>query len=178
MKLFSQLSKRERILLFITIGVIILAGLINFIITPLSKKWRHLNNQIASLNAKLSRHMRILSLEKDIEAKYKAYADYLKVKGSNEEALALVLQEIERHARSSEVVLTNIVPSGLESKDFYNKFEVRMDIEGDMSSLIKFLYELQRSKHLFRILRLSITTKPGNGEILRSSLQLIKIFIP
>jgi len=178
MKLISQLSKRERILFYVTVGIIISAGLINFVISPINRKWRRLNSQLSSLNAKFLRYTKILSLEKDIEAKYKAYADYLKVKGSNEEALALVLQDIERLARNSGVLLTNIIPSGVEKKDFYNKFEVRMDIEADISSLVKFLYELQKSKHLFRIVRLNITTKSGSEDTLRSSLQLIKIFIP
>lgn len=177
MKLFSQLSKRERMLFILTVSVIISSGLINFIITPLNKKWRRLNNQIKNLNEKFSRYSKILSLEKEIEEKYKAYAEHLKVRTSNEEALASVLQEIEKFARSSGVTITNIVPSGLEIKDFYHKFEVRMDIESNISSLVRFLYELQKSKHLFRIIRLNITTKSGTEDILRSSIQLIKIFI-
>ncbi|MCM8765339.1 MAG: type 4a pilus biogenesis protein PilO [Candidatus Omnitrophica bacterium] len=178
MKLLSQFSRRERVLLFITVGIIILAGLLNFLVIPVRKKWRRLNSQIVNLKTKLGRYAKIISLEQEIEARYNVYADYLKTKGSPEEALASVLQEIEKFARSSGVLLTNIVPSTLEVKDFYQKFEVRMEIEADISSLGRFLFELQKSKYLFRIVRLSIATKSGSKDTLRSSLQLLKVFIP
>ncbi|MGE4357234.1 MAG: type 4a pilus biogenesis protein PilO [Candidatus Omnitrophota bacterium] len=177
MKLINQLSKRERFLFYITVSAIIFMGVTNFLITPVLKSWRGLNRKISNLQNKLNRYTRILALEKDIETKYKAYADYLKVKGSREDAVASVLQEIEKLARRAGVIITNIVPSAIESKDFYNKFEIRMDIEADINSLVRFLYELQKSKHLFRILRLNIATKAGTEDILRSSLQFIKIFI-
>ncbi|MCM8784157.1 MAG: type II secretion system protein M [Candidatus Omnitrophica bacterium] len=177
MKLISQFSKREKFLLFATVAVIVIAVSINFFVTPVAKRWRRMNNQISNLYNKLSRYTNILTLEKEIETKYKTYADYLKVKGSSEEALASVLQEIEKLARTSGVAITNIVPSGMETKDFYNKFEVRMDVESEINSLVRFLYELQSSKHLFRVVRLNINTKAGTQDVLRSSIQLIKIFI-
>ncbi|MCM8779342.1 MAG: type 4a pilus biogenesis protein PilO [Candidatus Omnitrophica bacterium] len=178
MRLLSQFSRRERILFFITVGVIVSAGVINFIVAPVRKRWRRLNSQIVNLKAKLNHYIKILGLEQEIEKRYNTYADYLKTKGSHEEALASVLQEIEKLARTCGILLTNIVPSGLEEKDFYQKFEVRMETEGDISSLGRFLYELQKSKYLFRVVRLNITTKSGSQDTLRSSIELMKIFIP
>lgn len=176
--ILAQLSRRERILAFVTVFVIILAGLINFVILPLGNKWQRMNAQILALHTKLNRYLRILAQQKIIEARYSQYADYLKLKVSDEEVQAQVLQEVENLGRKSGVSLTNIIPSTLEDRDFYRQFQVRIELEADILSLCRFLYEIQKSKQLLGISRLSIATKGGAGELLRCLLQLDKVFLP
>lgn len=174
----NQLSKRERILFFLTASVVVLAAVINFVVLPLANRWHRLNTQVLALNAKLNRYSIILAQEKGIENRYRLYADYLKARGSSEEAQAFVLQEVEGLAKVAGVVLTNLVPSRPEYKDFYHRFELRIDLEANIISLSRFLYEIQKSRQLFQVNRLNITAKAGSPDLLRCSLQLSKIFIP
>lgn len=175
--IFSQMSKRERLLFAVTVSVIALAGLINFVIIPLGNKWQRLNAQILTLNIKLNRYAKVIVQQKIIEDRYITYKDYLRIKSSKEEAQAQVLQEVENLARNAGVILTNIVPSGLEDKKFYRQFNVRIESESDMLSLCRFLYEIQKSQQLLGIEKLSIATKSGSSDLLRCSFQLNKVFI-
>jgi Tfp pilus assembly protein PilO len=176
--IFSQFSQRERLLFTVTVSIIVSAILVNFIVSPLNKKWRRLNSEILALKTQLRRYAVILSQQKKIESRYNLYADYLKAESSNEEAQAAVLQEVENLARSAGVVLTNVVPSSLEDKDFYRQFNLRIELEASIPSLTRFLYEVQNSRQLLSVGRLSIATKAGSAEILRCTLQIGKIFIP
>jgi len=177
MTVLTQLSKRERLLFLATISVVALAGLTNFVISPIAKKWRRLNTQLSTLETKLNRYSIILAQQKVIENRYKVYADNLKIKGSNEEAQAAVLQEIESIARTAGISLTNIVPSNLEDKGFYRKFQVRLELESNILSLSRFLYEIKKSQQLLGVTKLSISAKSGSTDLLRCSLDLIKIFV-
>jgi len=178
MTFLSQLSRRERLLFFITASLIVVWGSDRFLISPLSNRWRRLNTQILALKTKLSRYVMILSQEKIIEDRYRVYADSFKAKGSKEEVRAAVLQEIETLAKTSGVILTNIIPSTPEEKAFYYRFEIRIELESDISALTRFLYEIQKSQYLLGVTRFNIATKSGTTDILRCSLQLSKIFIP
>jgi hypothetical protein len=176
--IFTQLSKRERFFFVVTVTVIVTAVAVNFIIVPAVNKWSKLNSQIITLSTKLSRYERILETKKSTEDKYGLYGDYIKIKGSGEEAQANVLQEIEGLSRRAGVTLLNIVPANLENKDFYSQFSIRIELEAGVLPLCRFLYEIQNSKQLLGTERLNISAKAGNPELLRCTLQLTKIFIP
>lgn len=176
--IFTQLSKRERFFFTVTVTVIVAAVAVNFIIIPAVNKWSKLDSQILVLSTKLSRYERMLKTRNFIEDKYSLYGDYIKIKGSGEEAQASVLQEIESLARRAGVTLLNIVPTNLENKDFYSQFGIRIELEAGILPLCRFLYEMQNSKQLLGTERLNISAKAGNPELLRCTLRLTKIFIP
>ncbi len=176
--IFTQLSRREKLFFAITVTVIVAAIAVNFIIVPAVNKWSKLNSQIFALSTKLSRYERILKTKKSIEDKYRLYGDYIKIKGSGEEAQANVLQEIEGLSRRAGVTLLNIVPANLENRDFYSQFSIRIELEAGILPLCRFLYEIQNSKQLLGTERLNISAKTGSLELLRCTLQLTKIFIP
>lgn len=169
--------KRENILFILIVVIILGVALFDLALFPLKSKWQNLNNEILISKTNFSRYSRILMQKDLIEKEYKIYADYLKTKDSPEETIVNLLQEIETIATSSGVSLVNIVPSVIEEEDYFKQFNMRIELETKMASLIKFLYQIQESAQLFKIEGLRILAKGPMGQ-LRCNIRLNKIFIP
>ncbi len=169
--------KRENILFVLTFVIILSSIFFNLVLLPLKNKWQSLDKEILISKTNFGRYARILMQRDLIEKEYKIYADYLKTKDSPEETIVNLLQEIETIATSSGVSLVNIVPSVIKEEDYFKQFNIRIELETEMTSLIKFLYQIQKSQQLFKIERLRILVKGPMGQ-LRCNIRLNKIFIP
>lgn len=154
-----QLAKREKILFYATIIVILAALLQRFAFHTLNSKLKTLNHDILIQGKALRKGLRAYNLRDQILNDYRKYGDHLKIKGSDEEITARLLKEIEELARKSKSYLVDIKPQPSKKTSYYKKFIIEIKTEATLEELIRFLYYLDKSPFSFRVEKLALVGK-------------------
>ena len=163
MDFFSKLAKKERIGLFIASTVVLLAFADRLVVSPIRGVIRQLNREIEMREEELRRDIMSLNEKKAISKEYEKYTQYVTKAGSDEEEVAKILAEIEEIARKSNVNLVDITPQAPKEIDFYREYAAEIEIEGQTSSIVSFLYRLSNSTLLLRAQKLRINLKASGS---------------
>lgn len=154
-----KLAKRERILLYATTVVILVALLQRFAFHTLNNKLKNLNRDILMQGKALRKGLRVYNLREQILNDYSKYGDQLRAEGSDEEITARLLKEIEKLARKSKSYLVDIKSHSSKKTSYYKKFIIEIKTEATLEELVKFLYYLDKSPFSLRVEKLALTTK-------------------
>jgi len=175
----SKLSKKEKIGLIIALLILTCALLDRMVINPINTRFRGLSREIGIAEKQLGRHLRNLMSKGDITKRYAKYVMYVKKIGSDEEDVAKVLAEIEALARRSGVSLSDIKPKTPKDISFYKQYTVEVEANGDMNSIVHFLYQLNSSNQLLRAEKLRLSMKEReSSSVVKASVLITQILIP
>ena len=170
----SRLSARERVLLHLAVLVLAIAVWYSLLLGPMIERWKEVRVEVTSKALLYQKYMRMAQRESVTREGYQHFVDQLRMTGSEEEEMALLLKEIEGLARDK-IRITNIKPHSTKDFEFYRGFNVEIDCEGGIGSLVRFIYEAERSRSMFRVRRLRIQAKGGQPGLLEVSLLLSKL---
>ncbi|MBN1872576.1 MAG: hypothetical protein JW800_08390 [Candidatus Omnitrophica bacterium] len=176
--MLKNISKREKILAGLTIGVAVVALSYTLIIEPLVSRWRKLEEDIRDKEVLLVKHSKIIRDKGKLENIHKEYAKYFQGGSlTKEEESALALSNIEEIARRTNTYITNIKPLTAKDFDNYSKLTFRVTIECDISSLTKFIYDLQSSEQLMKIDSVVLRAKEKSPDIIKAVMNVSKISV-
>ncbi len=173
--IFSQLSKREKTILFFTAAVISISLFYGFAFEPLFKKWLSLDNIIASKEMALKKSTALLGKYNQIKKEYEKYAFLSKGTKTDEALLSGLLMEAESLARKSSVYPGVLKPYGTRDYKAYQKFLAELELEATMKELVDFLYQLEASDKLLKIESLRIEAIPRQKGYVKSRLIISSI---
>jgi len=178
MEFFNKLAKKERVGLVVALIVVTLVIVDRLVINPISDKFRRVNSDIKLSEKKLSLDLRNINNKNIIESEYKRYKNYVKrSSASDEEDVANILAEIEGLARTSSVRLVDIKPQAPKQADLYKEYAIEVEVEGDMEQITTFLYNLNNSAQLLRVVKLRLGLKDKETSLVKSSILITKISI-
>jgi len=107
---------------------------------------------------------------------YKSVSSFIKLdNASEEEEMAMLLDELEKLASSSSVRITNIKPRQSRESGYYKKYVVEVESEGNISGFSKFLYGIQNSRQFLDVEKLSLTTKGASSDLLKGQMVVVRI---
>lgn len=167
------LTKRERVILFLTFGVIIFSLIFNFIFMPLKNRFSSLNQQILSNRIKLEKSLKLLKERERIKARYTEISSLIKKDISEEEILAGTLSELENFANTSGFRITDIRPQSPKISATHKEFLIEIRGEGGIKGFLRFMYELENSTYLLKIKRFQLN--PKGEENIEGNLLISKI---
>ena len=174
--LLHNLSKREKTILVACVTLITAALVYNFIVEPMAKKWSGLNNEIEIMKLRFRKGDEILKRRLEISQQYKNITSTIKVeRGSDEEEMALLLSSIEKLATASGVYITNVKPMPAKELGYYKIYAAEVELEGDISKITKFIYEIQNSPQLLSIKKLILGMKQTASDSLDAKMTVTKI---
>ena len=101
----SRLSKRERLIFYVTVFVTGLVLLDRLILSPILAKIRELDETISIQEDAIEQSLLIVMQEKRIEGESKQYVPYLSQPESEKKAVTAFLKEVENTAKKSSVYL-------------------------------------------------------------------------
>lgn len=159
------ITKREKIILYITIGVIVFSIGFNFLFMPLLTKNDNLNKEINISRVKLTKYLRLLSQKDSLQTKYSKLAQDFKVSSRQEGALVTTLAELENMAKNSNIRIVDIRPQAPKSADLYKEVIIELRTEGTMESYLGFIYTLENSLLLLRIKKIQLNAKPNTPHL-------------
>lgn len=152
-------------------GILILAALIGLgllvsdklIFSPLIRLWKERNARIESLRKSVNTGALLLERASGIEQRW-ASMKKTALPSDTSEAENQILKSVERWAQESRISFTSIKPQWKRSADDYTTLECRADAFGDLQSVSRFIYALERDPLALRIEDLQVTARDNLGQ--------------
>jgi hypothetical protein len=174
-KLFSRLSKRERIIVYILLAAISFMLFDRMVLSPIGKRMDALNNEIISQEKKLIKSIHIVQQEESIIDEYNEYTKQLKQAGSDEGEITVFQKNVEELTKKTNLSVINMQPSGVETAELYKKYTIKLDAEATAVQLTDFLYQLERGFQLMRVSEFSLSLGRGKPSVLKIYMLITKI---
>jgi Tfp pilus assembly protein PilO len=171
------ISKRERIILYLTTGVILFSLVFNFLISPLLKRQGSLNKEINITRLRLKKYLRLLNQEDEIKNKYNKFASGKNLTNETQDAAVSALSALETLARDSGIRIIDVRPQSAKAVDLYKEIFIDLRTEGAIEGYLKFLYNVENSLTLLRIKRFQLNAKP-NSQLLDGSFSVSQLSLP
>jgi len=173
-----RMSRKEKNLFLIAIIFVGCAILYRTTLLPAIGNSAALNRRIQLKRRMIKDSLGLLNQKENIQKESRKYANYAKQELSEEEETASFLKEIEDVARISQLQLIDLKPYSAKRKDFCIEYRIEIETESDMNQLITFIYNLQYSESLLRVVKFCISPKVDKTNMLKAHLTITKALIP
>lgn len=173
----SRLGKKERYIAYIAVFI---AGAVIFdklVLGPILKRLKDLNITISRKEKELNNALQIIAQKENINSTYQEYSKDIMQKLSDQKETAQLLSEIEKIAKKTGVSLIGMKPSQVKENKFHNEYIVQIEAEADVSSLVDFLYKLERTSKLIRVGEFRLAAKQKSGNTLKMDMVVKSITI-
>ena len=111
----------------------------------------------------------ILNSEKQIER-------YLNLKGSDEEKMSAILSRIESAAHEAGLLIQDMNPQAApKTKSNPSIYNVQLRAEADLKKLFDFAYNLENSEILFKISKVTLSSKDETSRLLKIEATILAI---
>jgi len=168
MNFFGVLTKREKVLFYLTaiflFSIIIEKG----VFSPLRKKSSYLSKKIISYEVKLIKAKRILQEEERIESAYKKI-----VNSNHSDTSVSFLKEIETITKKIGLHITEIRYQKVQESNIEKRYFVILKGKDKWEKILRFIYEIEKASLLLRIERLQLVSQ--KNEELRIEMVLSKL---
>jgi len=156
------MSKRERTVGILTVTVLGLLGVYQFVVDPLLVRKHDLDDQIAARRADLDRNNDLYDRSKRAGVVWSQMVTG-GLRKDPSEAESVVLHSVRDWAQETGMSLTGLTPARPEKdKDFF-KITVRATATGKMAEISRFLFKIQNSTIPIRVTELQINNHGKEG---------------
>lgn len=164
-------KNRQQLLLAITLGVVGLWVADSVVFTPLAAAWKTRNERIDALRKQLADGEKLLQREQPLQTRWRDMRkNTLPVEISAAESK--VLGAFDGWSRDARVTVTSIKPQWKRPDDDYTTLECRVDAAGSLSTLIRFLYEVEADPLALKVDSVEIGSRDSTGGQLTLGLQV------
>ncbi len=166
-------KNREQLLGIFAITAVLLMVGDKFILQPLTDTWKARTKTIADLEKQVADGERLLTRDRVVADKWASMRAHTL---TNEVSLAegQALRAFERWSRDAGVTVSGLKPQWKRaaSGEEYQTLECRADATGSLSSLARFLYQIEKDPLAMKVDVVDLTTRDTDGRNLTMSLQL------
>lgn len=171
MKMQKIVTKREKAIFYITVGIIIFSIVFNFFIAPVLKRVETLNKETDIIRRKLKKYIRLLSQKAHLQDKYSKFALEQNLSNVDTDTSVSAISILQALAKGANIHILEIRPqtSG-------NLKEILTDLrtEGTIEDYLKFIYNIENSLMLLRIKRFQLNAKP-NTQSLEGNFSILQL---
>ncbi|MFM7099657.1 MAG: hypothetical protein ACKOET_00250 [Verrucomicrobiota bacterium] len=172
-----DLRNRQHLLLLITAALVALWAGDRLVVTPLAASWKSRSGQIASLQRSLAEGRQLLQRESAVRSRWETLRTNA-LPGAPSAAEGAMLRAFERWSGDSRVSITSVKPQWKQESEDYRTLECRVDAFGSLSSLARFLFEVERDPLGVRVDAVELTTRETDGSQLTLGLQVSGLHLP
>lgn len=154
-------TAREKLILYTTVGVVLIGIIFRFLISPVWEKNEALDKQIDLTRTKLKKFMRLLSQKEKIQNQLISASSPTSRQQKN--SIVAPLSELEILASEANIRIIDIRPQNISKTTIPgNEISIDLRTEGMIESYIKFIYNIEKSLSLLRIKKLQLTARPNS----------------
>ncbi|MFC1631232.1 GspMb/PilO family protein [Candidatus Omnitrophota bacterium] len=172
--LFARFSKREKIILYAAVFIIMLVLLDRVVLSPILSRIRSLTDEIVAQENVIRKNLHIVSQKGRIKKEMDKYASFIVAAQSEDEEMGAFLQEIEDLANESSVYVIDIKAVGTETADVLKKYLLKLNCEAQMEQLTKFFYSIENAQTMLKIEQFDLRPKTAGLTVLRCALSISK----
>ncbi|MSU57226.1 MAG: hypothetical protein EXS35_03425 [Pedosphaera sp.] len=175
------LTKQQKVL---AVAALAMVGLFlgdKIVITPLTANWKARSERIAKLKEQVRDGEKTLSRERAVREQWDTMRtntlawEIMQTKnlaGAKPEAESQMLRAFERWSRDGGVSVSSIRPQWKEAEDDYKTLECRADVSGNISSVARFLFQIERDAMGVKVDSLELTARDNEGAQLALVIQV------
>jgi len=159
------LKTREKIALYLIIGVILFNLIFNFVISPIMARYANLNKEITVASAKLRKYMALLGQKEKIQKKYSdKFNSVSSLPEFRQDSLVAALSELQNLAKSADIRIIDLRPQqgAKTGSQPYKEIIIDMRTEGSMEGYLKFIYDIENSLWILRIKKFQLLAKSNS----------------
>lgn len=177
MKLISQLNKRERIFLYLTIALVIFGLVSKFVLGPLFSFNAKLTQELRAKQLHLRRIER-LAQKKSLKDEYDAFIQALRMAESQELEMASILSGIEEFAKTTGVNIVSLRPQEIQERKVYKRFVIELKSEGTFRQIQEFAFLIESSPLILKIDKFQVTSGLSSAGLLSVDIAVSRIALP
>jgi Tfp pilus assembly protein PilO len=166
-----KIENRQQFLVMLTIGAMALFVGVNFILTPLQGWWSSRSAEIRDLRAKVTDGRAMVRREEAIRGNW----DNMRTNSlppNTSAAEQRLLRAVDGWSSDCGVEITSLSPQWKEEDTNYLTLNCRVETSGDISSLSRFLYDLEKGPLMLRVDSVELGSHDNNGQQMTMGLDL------
>ena len=166
-----KIKNRQEFLVMVTIGVLVLAVVVNFILPPIQGWWSDRQKQISDLRDKVKDGNQMIKRDAVIRNHWKDMREN-SLPASAPEAEQQFLKAIDGWSRDSGAAITSITPQWKSDSTNYMTLNCRVETDGDLNSLCKFIYDVEKGPMPLRLDTVELSSHDNNGQVMTLGLDI------
>ncbi len=177
-KFMEKLSGKEKKLLYVSLGFVLLALFDRLFLGPVAARLNELDMEMEQQKRLMARDLRFLSHKKTILRENGEFSKYYANSYLTEEKIvANFLERIERLASEAGVTLIKVNPADFYEKLGYLEYFANLECDGTLESISKFIYLVDTSDDLLKVVKMNITPKRASAEEVKAAMTVKKILV-
>ena len=166
-----KIDNRQQFLVVLTIAVVALFVAVNFILTPLGGWWSSRQTQIKELRAKVGEGQKLVKREDGIRSRW-AEMQTNALSANTSQAEQQFLKALDGWSHDAGAELTSIMPQWKNDSKDYLTLACRVETAGDMGSLSKLLYAMEKGPLAVKLDSLELTSRDASGQQMTLGLEI------
>ena len=166
-----QTNNRQQMLTVLAIAGIALFAGDKLLLSPLIDAWKARSESIAHLRSQLTQGKSLLAREKGLRSRW----DQMRrntLPNNTSAAEQQLFKALDSWERDSRVIVTARTPQWKHDSEEYMTYECRVDVSGNIGSLSKFLYNVEKDPMALKLESVELGARDKNGQIITMGLQI------
>jgi hypothetical protein len=169
-------SHRQQFLAIAAIAAVAILVGDRLVLTPLVDRWKQRADQIETLRNSVATGALLLDRDNAIRDRWEDMRDHT-LAGETSVAENQLLKAFDRWSRDSRVSISSIRPQWRQNAPDFITLECRVDASGDLSTLSRFLYEIERDPLAVKLETMELTSQDENGRQLGLALTVSSLLL-
>lgn len=165
-----KIQNRQQWLAVVAIGIVAYFAADKLLFTPLWRSWNDRQTQIADLRKKINQGRTQLQREQSTLRRWEDMSNNT-LPSDISVAEQRLLQAFDFWARESRISVTSIAPQKRDADD-YTSLECRVDAFGSLSTVTRFLYNIEKDPMGLKLESVEISSRDNEGQQISLGLQL------
>ena len=166
-----KIEERQRMLIIVTIAAVAIFVADRLVFEPLGRSWKARSLRIADLRKEVADGSMLLQREKSLRSRWEMMQTNAL---TNNPSLAeqQLLKAFDSWSQESRVSITGLTPQWKHDADEYMTLECRVDASGDLSTLSRFLYDIEKDPMALKVESIELSSRDNTGRELAMGLRV------
>ncbi len=165
-----KINNRQQLLAVVAIAAVAVFAGDKLLFSPLVRSWQDRAARIATLRKQVNQGTQLLLREQSIRGRWEhMQTNTLPTNPSLAEQQ--VFQAVDLWSQDSRISITSIMPQWKRDANDYMALECRVDALGNLATICRFLYEVERDPIALKIEALELNARDNFGQQLSLGLQ-------
>lgn len=164
-------KNRQQLLVIVAVSALALLAADSLVRAPLAKLWDTRAKQLKDLRTQVAQGRMLLLREQTIRGRW----DRMQQNTLTNNASAAEQQlfaAIENWRQDSRVILSGATPQWKHDSDDYITYQCRLDASGNLSSLTRFLYDIEKDPMALKLESVELAARDKDGQQLSLGVQI------
>ena len=166
-----KIKNRQQFLVVLTIAALALLVSVNFIFSPLAGWWSARSQQIKELRTQVKDGNNLIKRETGIRSRWDGMRTNA-LPANTSLAEQQLLKAVDNWSRSSGVEVTSLMPQWKNESTNYLTLACRVETTGNLDTLSRFLYDLEKGPMALRLDSLELTARDKEGQQMTLSTEI------